>query len=226
VAFRKEQLEGIVFAHRQAERVEAAGARRRAVHAAKVHAELAIDIDPEVVVAREVEHFAALVGEARLKLEREVVVMGTAFGVSRDAVDREEGRVGVAEDARARRCFIERQVERVGRVRARYVFVPLVERRCARNGAGTGRADEVRIAFGVECAADESGNEAADAVLEVRMRCREVAHRRRKRDRSSVCGHAREKRDGRCGAAQNANVHVILHCPGAVHLSAPHVEAP
>mmetsp|Transcript_11111 Transcript_11111/g.34432 ORF Transcript_11111/g.34432 Transcript_11111/m.34432 type:complete len:202 (+) Transcript_11111:1228-1833(+) len=121
---------------RQAQGVQVHASRHGVVNTAEVHDQLAVDEDPDVVVAAEGDRPSALVAEARVHLEREVEVVAEpveghhlagAAGAPPLAVGGEETAVVVGPGTGARVCLRHAQAIIQAPVHARDVPVPLVE---------------------------------------------------------------------------------------------------
>ena len=94
-----EQVEGVGAADGQAQRlglrIEVDRRRGRRVRPPQVDRQVAVEEDPDVVVAGELQGLAAAVGEVGVRLQGEVEVVLPPLVAEELAVDREE--VGVAE---------------------------------------------------------------------------------------------------------------------------------
>src|SRR5205814_9006476 len=133
VAFGVEELEGVDAAELEAEGggglVEVDGAAGGGVQAAEVHGQLAVDEDPEVVVAGEGEVLAAAVLDAGVQLGGEVEVVRLAVGVVAGVAETgvvEGEKVGALEGGDAV-DGLEREVDDVGLVDVGDGPVPLIE---------------------------------------------------------------------------------------------------
>ena len=133
---------------------------------------MAVDEDPDVVVAGEVELLVAPVLEPVAELAREVEVVAVALVAEGAPIEREEG--AVVEAVGARRDAAEGEPLDDRLVHSGNVPVPLVEVRSAAGGRGGRRAGVHRAAIGAEQIADDP-RVVAEEVLEVGVAHPEVA---------------------------------------------------
>src|SRR5690349_19608039 len=146
------------------------------MNAAEVDDQTIVDEDPDVVVASELEDFAAAIREVRVQLEREVIIVTATLVAEELPVDREE-RVRLERvNSRTRCSFAEYDRNDCLQIHCRIVVVPLVEAGGARDRAAAVWTNEDRLLIRAELGLDQAGDESGNSLLEVGMRVFEVAH--------------------------------------------------
>src|SRR5262249_4758379 len=98
-SFGKEQIEGVHVSNRQTQRINLDVARYRTMDAPQIDHQFAIDVNPDVIIAREGEHFPPAIEKRGVRFEGEVEVIRTAFITEARAINRKERAAAEAENA-------------------------------------------------------------------------------------------------------------------------------